>query len=787
MQATIASKVAHNSYSSLRDLETDIEWTCREISKTTRDNDSSNGINSSRLVNEDPPADAQLLARILAFQRVFKEIARDNEANQESKISTEVQANGANINGVKLEQTSDEVLPAGKSVLSIFANAQGPKQLFSSFQEEVKVGSKNGIDTKAYDESVKITLPIDSSLLPGFITLSTRSHVEVAESPDRRRLKFGKRFGPPAGRSLPPLLVPKPSNKLIIKSGNVNWIPHETLSKSGAARPVYNWPSMKQASGKWLNYSGFSSSKDPKSPESKRRQRDRALSTGAANPPQSDESRVAEEQAREEALFQSAFSSFAPCVDNSGAIVPEHVKNEIWWERVGRQRAQNVFVDPALEDDEDDRKEESDSAEQERLFTEVVENYDPALLPTLEEEQKQEDEVNIKLQEISNLIETLYSYQKIRISQLPSTSVPIAPAGARQPLSEIIGTPETPSAAEQEVYKNLKAQLALAVLDLPPYAVTKLNGDKYADLAVSTSILLETDDDAGIMEDESRAPSKATAIQAPSQTQSSTPRPAAPSYGSHAATGSQYGRTPATAPVAGRGNSTYYPQQSAQSVRTSSNNFPRTTGGATNYGGYPQNAARPSHSQAVGSYTTPSRPAYAQPQYSQQQSQPVASTNRGAYGQYYQSTSQQGGYNRQYQQAAVPNYGQRPQPQQYGYTPQPVASPNVRTASPMQPNAASPAVEYNRNVSAQPRAQYYGPPQASAVGPSGFHSSMTPVEQQMLMDRQRAQVAMQSNSRPSITPTNGPQSYSPQRQMSSTPQPLTNYAQQPQMNGPMGS
>jgi hypothetical protein len=791
--STIANKIEQGGYSSLRALQFDVDEISEHIIKPIREKEAATVSGSSIGMSTLRPADSELLARVLAFQKVVKALVQDDATSHPPKSRNGIQTNGFNVNGVKLEGEDDELLEEGKPVLSIFANAQGPKQLFSSFQQDIKVGPAGHISSKELDESVEVTLPILESALPSFITLSKRSNITSADkSADKRSQKLGERFGPPAGRQLPHLQVPKPSNKLITKSGSVNWIPHETLSKATSiVRQSYNWPSMKQASGRWLSYSGVSSGQDPQSPEAKRRQRDRALSTGAAKLPQSEESLLAEEQAKEEALFRSVFSSFAPSVDNSGAIVPDHVKNEIWWDRVGRQRAEKVFIDPALLDEDDEEVEKEDFSEQDKVFEDIVKNFDPALLPSLDEEKKRDDEVDTKLQEITDLIETLYSYQKIRNSQLPSTSVPITPVGARQPLSEIIGTPDTPSASEMDVYKSLKTKLALCVLDLPPYAIAKLNGEKYGDLAVSTSILLETDDDAGIMEDESsRAQTKPGVAHAAAPSQTITPRPVAPSYGPHTMTGTQYGRTPATAPVPGRGNSTYYPQQAAQ-PRTPSISYPRA-GGVQNYGGYPQTAPRPSYPAGAASYAAAGRPSFPQtPQYNPSQAQQAIAANRAPYSQYYQSSTPQTGYGRQYQQGAVPNYGQRPQSQQYGYTPQPTQSPNMRTASPMQQNASNPATQFNRTPSAQPaRTQFYGPPQASALGPSGFHTSMSPQEQQMLMDRQRAQVAIQNQARLTATPTanlSGTQPippYSPQRQVSGTPQPNPNFSQ---MNGTMGS
>ncbi|KAF2667124.1 hypothetical protein BT63DRAFT_427535 [Microthyrium microscopicum] len=778
--ATISAKVSGQHYTSLKALGRDVDTVCDVVLKPIREK-------QSALVNAPygrqpqlPADDTKYWASVLAFQKVLGGLiyaAKDSSASN---------TNGANLkgltNGIKTETTDVTELPASNQVLTIYAGAQAPRQLFSSFQKPLHVNGEEISESNELDSSVNVTLPLREAALPGFLTVSNIADFSKAAqgSASNKNRKFGERFIPP--RQLPTLQVPKPNNRLLTKGNNVSWIPHRDLAKpSSQHRPTYNWASMKQLSGKWLSYNGLDSSKDPNSPEAKRRQRERALSTGASFVPQTEETRLAEEEAKEDALFRSVFSSFAPSVDNSSVVVPDQVRNEIWWAKTGRYRAEKLFIDPLLLGEDDQLDGEADQVEiDEELIEEALKTYEPEVLESGKTEDEEQDEVDKRLQDITELIDTLYSQQKIRLSQLPSTSTPITPVGQRPSLSETIGTPTTPSASEMKTFKDLKTRLAMLILDLPPYVVARVDGDKLNDLAVSTEMIMEADNDRGILEDDTPIPTPKHVAHASHQPTSITPRPTAPnSYGNLPAA-NQYNRT-AQAPIAGRTNSSYYPQQQAQTPRTPAVNYARP-GAQTYAAGYPSTGQRAGYGPP--SYNASNRQSFNQQPIYPQGQQPIAAARGSQYNSFYNNNAATPGSARTFQQTPTQGYATRPAQQGYSYN---QGTPiQQRTASPMQAAAAASPGQYTRPTSGQgSRAQFYTPQGPAPIGPTGYHSTMSNQEQQMLMERQQQRAAQQAvhqqHSRisamgptshlPSANSPAGGNYLTPTRTLSNTPQP----------------
>ena len=119
-------------------------------------------------------------------------------------------------------------------------------------------------------------------------------------------------------------------------------------------------------------------------------------------------------------------------------------------------------------------------------------------------EDKEVDEI---LEEISELLETLNSYQRIRNLSLN----PLPRSGSTSSVAD----PAKPSEAEVATYNTLKAQLTLMIAMLPPYAVAKLNSDQLAELNISTKIQVLTDNYKGVMEeDEAAARAKVAELRA---------------------------------------------------------------------------------------------------------------------------------------------------------------------------------------------------------------------------------------------------------------------------------
>jgi hypothetical protein len=770
---SIVDKLRDGLYSSTEHLEADIHSVCGSIIKQVTEKQDSLLSGPSGRTAQLPEEEVKLLAGAIAFEKVAGIFI--------SKFTNAAHPGGISKSAKNATNGDDDAIPLinmskpGKPVLTLFANAQGPKQLFSSFQKTIRVGECNEADN--FDSSVEVSIPLQESALPNFI-ISTTIPASSVEKRTSKGATFGERY--PPSKSIPQIQPPINTNKLLTKASTIGWVSEESLSRS-LTRRSYNWSVTKLATGRYLYTSKVHELPgEPASPEERRRQRDRALSTGSAQPPQSEAARLAAQQVKDEALFRSAFSSFAPCYDNSDAIVPTDVKNEIWWSRIGRQRAERVFGGSLDEDGYPDDVDVLSGAEDEEIsFEEAIENFDPAILETaspFKTKNEEDQTIDDILQEINELIETLYSYQRIRGSTVSAASAPMTPVGQRTALSEITGTPSTPSVTETEIYKTLKAQLALLICQLPPHVVTRLNGDKLQKLNISTDMIVETEDIPGNLESKS-APAitqQNSILQHRSSVDAVSPFPAV-------------NRGPSrNAPLAPARPGNTYHQQHQMQPRTPSASYPRPSGPQAYTPSYPATASRSQYVagqpvyQQAGYTPSPMRMNYQQqnPQY--YTPQPVA--NRINYTPAYSGTPQ--GQPRQYaNQGPTQSYPRQAYPASgLGYQ-TPAPAPQVQTASPMQaPAGTSP---HFRNPSSG-RTLYYPPATANAIGPTGFHTTLTTQEQQVIMDRQR-QIALQNQARSAAmgqATANVPlqpaaSNYTtPSRHSSDTPQPVA-----PQMNG----
>ncbi|KAK3044153.1 hypothetical protein LTS18_002034, partial [Coniosporium uncinatum] len=221
-----------------------------------------------------------------------------------------------------------------------------------------------------------------------------------------------------------------------------------------------------------------------------------------------------------------------------------------------------------------------------------------------------DNEVESVLQEISELLETLSSYQRNRNVTLAST--PRTPLTQNSSFNSMTGTPSRPSSAEVDIYQMLKSQLTLMISSLPPYAVAKLNGNQLEELNISRNILVENKEYKGIMdEDQATRISKAAALNV------ATVPPSLTRMGSSSATSQlpnsvQYARPTAPAahaPAARPTPSQYYPQQQASNRTPSSSHFAqRPPSAIQSYqtpGSYPSTTPRPNYQQPQATYSQP--------------------------------------------------------------------------------------------------------------------------------------------------------------------------------------
>ncbi|OCL01698.1 hypothetical protein AOQ84DRAFT_306221 [Glonium stellatum] len=824
---TIASRIQDGSYFSLEALVEDVDTASTDVICSIKP--SENLVNgSTNRYSQSSLEDTRLVTGALALQKALKNLViretqrisqpshRVTEGTEDSVGDVIPTTNGTTE--TKQEPTMAEEIQDSRTVLTLYGSAQGPKQLFSSLQQPFRVPSSNDSGTSTeLDTSIKITLPLRESSLPNIISTTkiVPIHVEEAANGKNTTPTFGELFAPPA--NMPHLSPPKPAKQLTTRGTTISFVPQDLIPKA-SRKGTYMYPTQNLSTGQWLGYSGVDLPKEPSSPTAKQKNRQRALSTGEAHPAPSEAALAALQQAKEDALFRSAYSSFAPSRDDATAIVPEQTKNRVWWQKVGEKRFEEAFpIDPTLLDTEEAATtvNVTNALEEEEDFREAVENFTPpenGFITKSYTDSGLNKDVDEILKEISELLETLASHQRIRNSSLATNSR--TPVIQNASLVSLVGSPSSPSAAEIDIYNILKSQLSLMISSLPPYAVAKLNGEQLAELNISRNLLIETKDYRGVLEeDQVSRLAKAAALNA---AVGSTPgvRIGSGSVGTHShfpPSNNQYPRaTPAShAPVSrsAQGPQSYYPQQQAPHRSPSVHYQRSSTSSAQPYqtpGNYGNNTPRASYpaTQAFGQQT--SRPSYNQSNsgqfYQQRSGQP------GNYGiggsQYYQSTPQTQSQTR-YQQPQA-NYQQRPQTvapmyNSYGSS----QSPHMRTASPLkagqQPNqptqtpyAASRSSYGTPTASTQARGgsyfsqpasqstAQYGTPQPatpSALGPSGFHTSMTTEQQQLMMDRQRAQLAMQPQARMAAQGNTT-------RQDSGTPQPPNGqYGGQQQING----
>jgi hypothetical protein len=421
----------------------------------------------------------------------------------------------------------------GSLVLTAVGAAPISRPLFTSRQRDV--ASKFPLDA-ALPKGVSV-----ARLLPESPALGEKAG---------RSLTLGELF--PSPRNLPPLQPPK-APKTTTKS-NVLTFYHPELAEKSKYR-AGSYYSQTISAGHWLDYSNATPTIHAKT-----KQRERAQSLAGHKPSTSEL-----EMSEMEALFRGAFSSFAPCKDDSSAIVPSGQIGRMWWQRVGRRN----FAKMAEAEDVDDENEggaASDSAvameiDEERV-KDAIENWDetavdPSLDHALGKKSDQEKEVDDLLEEVSDLIETLASYQRNRNLTLPTSQDRYSTDPVNGDMLRNGNLSHQPSEEEMRTYEALKAQLSLIIQTLPPYAVARLNSDKLADLAVSTKIEVRSDEYRGVMEEDEPARLARLAAQAAATSNQRQAHRAPSASGPYASHQYQPQFTPSARPV---GTAQHFPQ-----------------------------------------------------------------------------------------------------------------------------------------------------------------------------------------------------------------------------------
>jgi len=734
-KTTISDKLTAGGYSSLGSLAEDAARVSKDVESSlrarTRNGETKDG---GRLSVED----LKQIQRVKAFEEFVKEVV-DKERQRyggHKKDGVKQEPNGM-VNG----DAAGTAGTGGKSgtVLTLFGMAPKPRQLFSSMQNAC--GAKQ-------EPFIKSELPVEEMSLPNGLTATKVMPAPLSDI--KKGPTFEEAFPPPY--NLPTLHPPKIHKRSSARDTKLTWEFKDPIAR-GSKKGGYTVQSL--TTGEWLGYGGIGPASDVKE---KRKQRERALSSGAetAKEPPSEAS-LGEQQAREEeAMFRRAYSSFAPSYDNAKAIIPAETKSAIWWDKVGERRFLDVFaIDPALVDEQPALSVNSQAGAEEDVvddadFKKVIESLDE-LEAAMGAVEKVTDKTDIDqvLHDISNLLETLASHQRIRNATLATSSTttrtPISPAPV---LAAKIGKPDEPAEDEIATYHALRRELAYLILKLPPYTVAKIDGDQLAELGVSRLITVQGKDVKGIMEEDQ------VARLAKHNAQMTAAGIASLARSSSATAGQHYSSTSQRTPAIGQAANTRYGSSQYQASRTPAPAAPfqRSVSNQSTYGTPGSTAAR-SYGTQPNQYSRPAVPqqnSYTQPnsqQYYNQRSTPLQSY----YGASYNSQA-----TRATQQANRPTYST-------------ASSSALGQFQQRSHAAAANAVAYQTNsaggraspANVQPRPVYPG------GGAQQFHQHQAP-------SSGRATPTGYSGSGPQ-TPVNGfarpPSAQQQVRQASGTPQP----------------
>ncbi|PYI17306.1 hypothetical protein BO99DRAFT_434709 [Aspergillus violaceofuscus CBS 115571] len=663
--SSIQARVASDRYNTLSEFLSDIERASAAV------------IERNKAQATAAPADGTPLTetvnRIAAFKKLLNSLVRQAQMTQ-TTVKTEASEDGE----APIKTTASNVEIRNESaVLTLFGNPANPKQLYSSLQKTVKVPLQS--DDPSADKYVEVQAPLPEGGLPNGITATKVVPITLEAKSNQPKRTFGEVFAPRA--TLPQLEAPRKSGTTRNASGG--WIdPFESITNyKSFLGDRNNYCLARLPAGSWLQYGGVTSSPSYWS----RRQKQQSSEHHQDEKLPDDPMPSTDEDV---ALWQGVYSSFAPSFDSSGSVVQADSKDLVWWSKRGARRLYTL-VSMAIPEDENDVStvQPGNIGElDESALEEMVKSFNPEdltdnITQTKEASAESIDEVSREmddlLRDVSELLETLSSYQKIRSLTPASGAIHgIDPIDvASRP-----GSNDAPSDEERSVYETLKSSLAALVSTLPPYAVAKLDGDQLADLNISQKILIEGVDYQGTMEkdDYTMQQERASAIPA---NRTSTPSRAA-SYQS------QYNQRAYGA------NTRAQPQGNIQTAQP-------YFAGRQNSTSAPYTAASPQQYAGGRPPATPQqRPGY-YPGYSQ----PAPQFNQGNPSTPYQQRPGQNGYHPYAGQQGPPPAQASPQP----YTPRPgqpgsyhAAQAAGRSASPQKPPYTTP--------SATPRASYSIPP-----------------------------------------------------------------------------
>lgn len=673
-KSSISDRVASGEYKSLEEVAADVTCAIDAMIKDL----------SYQKVEEEtevPATTTSTIAQLKRLRTKASDILARERAYPKSAHTTDSDLN-ADLGAIDSN--------TGEYVLSILGYAPQERRLFSS------------LPLRKSDASLQ-----DTGLPPGVSiskVLPTKAQANTHT--------LGDVFGSARPMPLQPPKQPKTQAK-----GNTLDFYHPGMSDSQRSRGN-NYFATKLASGYYLDYSHATPSS-----QTVPKQRERAESLAGRKP-----STAELAMSEVDSLFRGAFSSFAPTKDDSSAVVPSSVASRVWWQKGGLKSFQRMIESVYGGASEEADKHQHATEVDEKAIKQAIDDWDDSAVdPSLEDamgsKSEHKDDVDGLLDEVSDLIETLASYQRIRNLTLPSTQN----RQSGEPPSADMLTHDVPQPTEEEcaTYEVLKAQLSLIIKTLPPYAVSKLNGDQLDELLISTKMQIHTDEYSGVMEeDEAGVQARLRAQQAAAQASPrATPQRTNAAAPQHVAQyqASQYG-TPGRTPAH---QQFYRPQQNAQFQQQRNftapspqrppqpNQYTRPNGFQSQFATQLAKAQTPYGHQNMQQFAGQQRP-------TQLQQTPQGTPNaRFQYPQGYQ------------QQAGTPT------PAGYSGFPN-GAGPQQRAMSSQmhqrQPQSPSPNMQQNR-FNAAP-----GP------GLTGYHTVISEAQQQRILDQAKARVAAQDRS-----------------------------------------
>lgn len=737
---SIQSRVASDRYNTLSEFLSDIEKASAAVIERNKP--------QASVDTTDRTPVTETVNRIAAFKKLLNSLVRQAHV---SPASVKAEASGNETEASEKPATPAEEPRNNGIVLTLFGNPANPKQLYSSLQKSVKVPlSSDESETK---EFVEVQTPLPEGGLPNGITAT-----KIATNDDENRSKppkrtFGEVFAPKP--TLPPLDFPRRARSTS-RASQVNWIdPFDAVTNyKGFPGDRNNYSFAHLPSGNWLQYGGTTSS-----PSFWSRRHKQSSQQHSDEKQLEDQSPWADEDA---STLQGVYSSFAPSFDSSGAVVQADSKNLVWWNKRGAKRLNVLLSIPDEEEVQNSTVQPGSIGDlDESTLEEMVNSYDPkdftdASIPSETanddkdvQEQKTPEErgTDELLAEISDLLETLSSYQRIRSLEYsaPNHGAPSNQAAESKDSPSVQSTPDQPSDAEREVYETLRSSLAFLVSQLPPFAVAKLDGDQLAELNISQNILVENTDFAGSMEKDDHTIQQERAAAAPSNpTANRTSTPSRPANYQ-----AQYNQRAFGA------NARIQPQGSFQTPQTGYYP-PRPPSTPANYTpGNPQAfaGARPSATpgQRPGYY-----PGYGQSSSQFNQGNPIAQYQRPVQNGYNPYTPQSGANPVQGSPQQYTSRPGQPTPYNLSYTAGRSASPQkqssyVTSRAPFMPPGSNPQQRFMQHPQSQTPQQYpinytqSQTPNAYSNSAAAMTYARSAAEQSALMDKNRVQLAAQGS------------------------------------------